>query len=249
MVRDRKQIEEQREKLRNLITRVFNINILYKMQEVNDFIRPLKHNLSEVTAQYENRRITNNMISVSNNALRNSYLEKLTGKKCFSADSMSLRYRFNLWKRIGDKMNNHAILLQKNFRKMQARNKADRLLEIKERLYSLALRNEESAKGKLKLALRLWNAKANHLKMLEDAIKIRRFCRSVVAKDDNDNFKKTFVDWSKKITDRRLNNAAKVNNLKDTLRKIYAKIILERVDFGIEYLMHKLMQVRHFNAI
>ena len=229
-VRERRLIEEQRDKIRKLISRVFYRNILYKFQEVNDYIRPLKQNLFNCKAEYENRRIINNMISISNNALRNTYLEKLTGKKCFNADKMSLKYWLNLWKRIGDKMNKHALLIQTNLRRMHSKRKVDKLFEIRERLYLLALKNEETAKGKLKLALRLWNSKANHLKMLEDARKIISFCRLIVAKDENDKFNKSFIDWSKKIVNKRLNNGAKFYKLRETLRKLFAVRIISKID-------------------
>jgi hypothetical protein len=227
--------ELQRKKFRALFGFLQLKNQINNINKLANYMIPLKNNIKDTDRKFENRYTYNNLVNVTNNSIRNRLLSKITNKRCFNADLMSLRLWFNRWKANGEKMNNSAKKLQNGFRSKKAKEKVKTIKNVNEnmknRINKLYLCDED----KKKINLRMWNKKAKEIKVDEDGKKIRDFCRSGLNNLKLNKLKGPFVDWAKRLAKHRINNGAKTYNLLNTLRRVYFKLFLDRLKNNDKY--------------
>lgn len=118
---------------------------------------------------------------------------------------------------------------------------------VNDTLLNRALKNCESDQAKLQIALRIWGNKALQLKVIDDGLKIRQFCRQIVLQKQRvKKFQKNFADWSDKIVKSRLLNGAKIDYLKNKLRKIQMPTFIERLKNKTKYDRFRLPIIKRF---
>jgi len=229
VIRDRYRKQKANDAVEKLTIRVFMRHLVRDTKEIAAFHNPLKKNLKETDREIENRYGVNNLVNIANNDYRNKMMETLTGKKCFNADLLTLRFWFNKWKGVGDKMEENALKLQNNFRSKKAKKKAKKMREVYDNLSKAVLKYSDNDNNKLKIAFRLWAGHTRQMKVDEDGAKIRKFCRNALDKNKIVSFQNNFVEWAKKLAKKRISDGIKTDNFKMTLRKVYFPEFLKRL--------------------
>ena len=236
-------------KLQDLLRNSVKKNIADTITEANDkFAAPLRKTL-RAPKKLDKRIATNNVIDFANDELRNKYLHLLLGDRAFLNARSILRRYFDRWKSHNGEGDYEATRIQAILRGKLGRNRYKKMLQIKEKLYTLIMMLSQTDEDKMRSGLRRWCLKNRILKCDENSRIIQNFISPRLKKLLNEKFKNFFLNGAKKLVKRRLNNAAKVNNLKNALLKININEFLKRLQNKDRWDKLRWILAKQINAI
>ena len=210
-------------KARKLFKRLFIRKLNDQFTKLADLVEPLKSFLTNHKNPLENRYVTNNLLDLAKNAIRNNFMLKMTKRREFTDYLTSLRRYWDLWQKNLVKLGEKALAVQTNYRRHLAKKQLQKIIRLKDAIYKCLLKNETALLGKLRICFNSWKNKANFLNLEKNAKTIQNY-----VKKKNDRWRITkvivfFDRFAKNITAKILLNVAKVNILKNTLQKISFK--------------------------
>jgi len=103
---------------------------------MKNFINNLKNSI-------EGRYAINNLLELANNATRNAILFKLTNNAAFRNYLTNLRKYWERWRKNGNLLNENALKLQNNYRRLMALKEKKRKLRIKDQIYNQLFEKRE----------------------------------------------------------------------------------------------------------
>ena len=162
-------------KLQDLLRNSVKKNIADTITEANDkFAAPLRKTL-RAPKKLDKRIATNNVIDFANDELRNKYLHLLLGDRAFLNARSILRRYFDRWKSHNGEGDYEATRIQAILRGKLGRNRYKKMLQIKEKLYTLIMKLSQTDEDKMRSGLRRWCLKNRILKCDENSRIIQNF--------------------------------------------------------------------------
>ena len=150
------------------------LEFLNNMQEINLNIMHIDDYINDLLKQINELK---NMNQDKDNKIRNLKLRKFLQ-----------RWR-DQQKKLGEKTNDSASIIQLAFKGYMARKERDRLMRIKNLLYKLTLHKDDIINNKLYITLRKWVAIAKNMTFNENASKIQKYWKKFQNKLKNDKEK------------------------------------------------------------
>ena len=169
--------------------------------------------------------------NVKDNKKKKNSIKKILitilSKKMFIIDKASLENAFNKWRKINQKTNDNVTKIANAFRAYKARKEKDRLKRINDLLKKYFDKHSKNDDEIKRAKLRKWKNKAKLDKINDKVIFIQRFIRPILAKINNDKFKKFFNDNANKKICKLLLLAGKMNKLQHSLNYPRIRIFLD----------------------
>jgi hypothetical protein len=132
------------------------------------------------------KRFVGNFQKISDNNLRDNVLEKTLGDINKKIIYVLIKRYIQRWadnnKKLADKTNDSASIIQRAFKSYKAIKEKDRLLKIKKILYIYLLKKEKNTNNKLYSAFMKWLNITRNLQCNDNAKIIQKFCREVQEK-------------------------------------------------------------------
>ena len=196
---------------------------VYKLILYAAKINKLQHALNRPSLQ----RFRNNLSTISENITKKETLGKTIKNINEKIIYILIKKYIHRWsdnnKKIADKTNDSASILQRAFKVYKARKEKDRLLNIKKILVIYLLKKEKNTNNKLYSTFMKWLNIVRNLQCNDNATVIQKFCRSVLDKL------------------RRQKELARQLKIKNGLEKLF------NIKFGSRYVMDKINSEKNRN--
>ena len=135
-------------------------------------------------------KFKNNITKIRNDKTKTLSLKKAVRDIDNKIRTLKLRKFLQRWKdkskKLGEKTNDSASIIQRAFKGYKARKERDRLMRIKNLLFKLTLHKDDIINNKLYITLRKWVAIAKNMTFNENASKIQKYWKKFQNKLKND---------------------------------------------------------------
>ena len=175
-------------------------------------------------------KIKNGIISQINKIKKDkNKFKKLIISKIKKDNKDKLRNKFNYWRNNTHDYIEKLIIIQAICRQIISKNKLDNIKRLNNTLLNIFINREKNEKSLQIFNLRKWNMIAKKLSCINKIEFIQKYFKIYLSKKQNNKFKSFFINIYKSKLIKALNEIAKYNSLKLSIRNISTNRVFSKI--------------------